>query len=103
MLLADAAMYAQYDLPLLITGETGTEKTRLAECIHNASLRKKNPFVQADLSVLPLSSQTELLFGQAKTNGIVYQAHQGTLYIRHVHLLTKESQHQLLNLIRYDD
>ncbi|MBQ7520680.1 MAG: PrpR N-terminal domain-containing protein [Clostridia bacterium] len=102
MLLADAAMYAQYDLPLLITGETGTEKTRLAECIHNASLRKKNPFVQADLSVLPLSSQTELLFGRAKTNGIVYQAHQGTLYIRHVHLLTKESQHQLLNLIRYE-
>lgn len=102
LLLADAAMYAQYDLPILITGETGTEKKRLAECIHNASLRKKNPFVQTDLSVLPLSSQTELLFGQAKTNGIVYQAHKGTLYIRHVHLLTRESQHQLLNLIRYE-
>ena len=102
MLLADAMLYAQYDLPLLISGETGTEKTRLAECIHNASLRKKNPFVPADLSALPLESQTELLFGQAKTNGIVSRAHKGTLYLRHVHLLTRESQHQLLNLIRYE-
>ncbi|MBQ9195981.1 MAG: PrpR N-terminal domain-containing protein [Clostridia bacterium] len=102
LLLADAAMYAQYDVPILITGESGTEKTRLAECIHNASLRKKNPFVQADLSVLPLGSQTSLLFGQARSNGIVYGAHKGTLYIRHVHLLTRESQHQLLNTIRYE-
>ena len=102
LVLSDAVLYSQYDLPLLITGETGTEKSRLAECVHNASLRKRNPFVRADLSVLPISSQTELLFGQAKTNGIVYQAHKGTLHICHVHLLTRESQHQLLNLIRYE-
>lgn len=101
-LLSDAEMYAQYDVPILITGEEGTEKTRLAECIHNGSLRKSAPYIQADLSALPLSHQTELLFGDAKNNGIVYSAHKGTLYIRNAHLLTEESQHQLMNVIRYE-
>lgn len=100
--LENAAMYAQYELPLLISGELGTEKTRLAECIHNESLRRDKQFIQADLSTLPIANQTELLFGRATSNGLVYNAHKGTMYLRHVDLLTPESQHQLLNVIRYE-
>lgn len=100
--LENAAMYAQYELPLLICGEPGTEKTRLAECIHNESLRRDKQFIQADVSTLPIANQTELLFGRATSNGLVYNAHKGTLYLRHVDLLTPESQHQLLNVIRYE-
>ncbi len=95
-----AAMYAQYDKPVLIYGEPGTERLRLAECIHNESLRRDKQFIQADLSVMPIENQTELLFGRATNNGLMYNAHKGTLYIQHVELLTEESQHQLLNVIR---
>ena len=70
-------MYAQYELPLLICGEPGTEKTRLAECIHNESLRRDKQFIQADVSTLPIANQTELLFGRATSNRLVYNAHKG--------------------------
>ncbi len=94
-----ASMYAQRDMPILIYGEPGTEQLRMAECIHNESLRRDKQFVRADLSVMPMENQAELIFGRATNNGLVYNAHKGTLYIQHVELLTEESQHQLLNVI----
>lgn len=63
-------MYAQYELPLLICGEPGTEKTRLAECIHNESLRRDKQFIQADVSTLPIANQTELLLGARRATGL---------------------------------
>ncbi len=94
-----ASRYAPFDLPILIIGESGTQRLRLAESIHNESLRRDKQFIRADLSVMPLESQTELLFGRATNNGLMYNAHKGTLYIQHIELLTQESQHQLLNVI----
>ena len=36
-LLEEAKIYAEYDVPILISGEPRLAKSRLAECIHNAS------------------------------------------------------------------
>ena len=99
--LEDAALFAQYDVPVLINGEFGTPKKRLAECIHNGSLRMNNPFVLVDLSVLPLRTQTEQIFGSDSGGGLISLAHKGTVYFAHVHLLTEESQHQLWNILQH--
>lgn len=102
-LLTDAKQYAQYDVSLLLTGPGGLPKAELAQCIHNASLRKPNPFVLAELSTIPLASQTEFLFGSdvvPTSRGLISIAHTGTLFLLDAHLLTDESQHQLLNVLR---
>lgn len=99
--LEDAALFAQYDVPVLINGEFGTQKKRLAECIHNGSMRMNNPFVLVDLSVLPLHTQTEQIFGSDSGSGLISLAHKGTVYFAHVHLLAEESQHQLWNILQH--
>lgn len=102
-LITDAKQYAQYDVPLLLCGPRGLPKADLAQCIHNASLRKRSPFVRADLSTIPIATQTEFLFGSdvvPTSRGLISNAHTGTLFLLDVHLLTPESQQQLLNVLR---
>lgn len=102
-LLRDAKQYAQYDIPLLLCGPGGLPKSELAQCIHNASLRKRSPFVKAELSTIPIAAQTEFLFGSdvvPTSRGLISIAHTGTLFLLDAHLLTDESQHQLLNVLR---
>lgn len=102
-LLSDAKQYAQYETSLLLTGPIGLPAAELAQCVHNASLRQRNPFVKAELSTIPIASQTEYLFGSdvvPTSRGLISIAHTGTLFISDAHLLTGESQHQLLNVLR---
>ncbi len=98
----EAEAYAQYDVPVLLTGEPRLPKTRLAECIHNASLRRRNPFVSVDLSTMPPEDQFNLLFGRSGGGdiGLVGQAHKGTLFLLDVHTLVPECQRQLLSILR---
>ncbi len=98
----EAETYAQYDVPILITGEPRLSKKRLAECIHNASMRRGNPFVAVDLGTMPLEKQFDLLFGRGEGDvGMVSYAHKGTLFILDVHTLMPECQRQLLSILRY--
>lgn len=101
-LLEDAETYAQYDVPLLLTGEPRLPKTRLAECIHNASLRRNNSFVHVDLSTISPERQYEVLFGRARgmDTGLVSMANRGTLFLLDVHMLAKDCQGQLLSILR---
>ncbi|MBR1586328.1 MAG: PrpR N-terminal domain-containing protein [Clostridia bacterium] len=101
-LVEEAEAYAQYDVPILITGEPRLPKSRLAECIHNASLRRKNPYVAVDLSTIPPESQFDLLFGRAGSGdtGLVSQAHKGTLFLLDVHTLVPDCQRELLSILR---
>lgn len=41
-----AKLYSTYLLPVLLIGEHGTEKQRIAECMHNAGPYKKYPFIR---------------------------------------------------------
>lgn len=101
--LDSAAQLAQYSIPLLLAGPPGVNAPRLAECIHNAGMYARNPFVTIDLSVLSQSAQSEQIFGSevggANIRGLVSQAQKGTAFFRHVELLTPENQRQLLNLM----
>lgn len=98
----EAAQYAQYDLPVLITGVFGTDKAEMAQCIHNASMRRRQPFVAVNLTGLNADMQ-RLQFagarGERELRSVFEMAHGGTLFIEHVDLLAAEVQWQLLNVL----
>lgn len=96
---------AQNDGPLLVTGETGTGKDTLAEAVHKASSRAREPFVKASLSSLPEFLAESELFGHRKgafpgaeenKPGRFRMAQGGTLYLTEVGDLPLSIQGRLL-------
>lgn len=99
-----AMKYARYDLPVLLMGEVGVGKHALAECIHNASLRSRNPFVAVDCSGLSEGMQQRQFMGAdagADAKGAFEIAHTGTLLIEHVDRLDEYCQYQLLHVLKH--
>ena len=47
------ALLAEHDVPILLTGETGTGKTSLARLLHDCSPRRNEPFVTVPCGALP--------------------------------------------------
>ncbi|MTK06178.1 MAG: PAS domain S-box protein [Hungatella sp.] len=93
-----AKLYALSEKPVFITGEAGTEKQLLAQCIHNAGLHKDGPFMNVSCDGLDEEAQYDLLFGE---KGAAAQAKGGSLLIEDVHALTKANQYRLYQLIRH--
>ena len=101
-LFCSAEMQAVYDLAtqiapsdacVLISGETGTGKELLAQCIHNLSRRRKKPFVPVNCGVLKGELFADKFFGHeagaftgaAKlSRGIFEMAGDGTLFLDEV-------------------
>lgn len=78
---------------VLITGETGTGKELFARAVHENSPRSKRPFVIVDCAALPSSLAESILFGHekgaftsadARSEGLIAQAHSGTLFLDEV-------------------
>lgn len=89
-ILNKAARYAQYDIPVLITGPTGTGKELLARFIHNVSRRRKRPFVPVHSGAIPDSLIESELFGyekgaftgaESRRPGKFENADQGTVFL----------------------
>lgn len=62
----NASIAARCDVPVLIEGETGTGKSRLAQLIHRISSRKQGPFVIAHLAGIPENLVESALFGHER-------------------------------------
>ncbi len=80
---------AQHDSPVLITGETGTGKDLLAESVHKASPRSREPFVRFSCGPMPTELLDAELFGRVLDNGECkagrfQQAQGGTLYLSEI-------------------
>lgn len=93
-----AKMYSQSNRPILIVGETGTERRLLAQSIHNNSIRNEEPFVMISCDGLSGENQKNLIFGD---QGSIVMAGKGTLLIEEVNKMSLDNQYSLFQLIRY--
>lgn len=102
-------LYAPHDAPVLIHGETGTGKDLVAQALHNASGRKRAPFVAINCAAIPESLLESELFGYdegaftgAKKGGkagLIEMAHTGTLFLDEVGELSQNAQLRLLRVL----
>jgi DNA-binding NtrC family response regulator len=102
------ARAAESDLPLLITGETGTGKEICAAAIHGASARRDGPFVVCDLGGLSRTVIENELFGHVRgaftgadhdRSGSFPAATGGTILIDEIGELERDLQPRLLRAI----
>ena len=105
-----AQLFAKYDLTVLIQGETGTGKELFAQSIHNASSRKKGPFVAINCATLTESLLESELMGydegaftgarRGGRAGLFEQAHGGTLFLDEINQMTLSLQAKVLRVIQ---
>jgi two-component system nitrogen regulation response regulator GlnG len=105
--LNELLQYSSTDIPILILGETGTGKTKLAEVIHKYSQRKGN-FVPINCSSYTEELLEAELFGYKKgaftgayedKKGKLLEANNGTLFLDEIGTITNEMQTKLLKVI----
>lgn len=93
---------------VLISGETGTGKEVFAQSIHNASKRKRKPFVAVNCAALPSELLEGILFGTTKGGftgsinrpGLFEQASGGTLYLDEIDSMALMLQAKLLRVLQ---
>ena len=104
-----AQRVAEFDVPVMILGETGTGKELFAEAIHHASPRAKAAFVAVNCGAIPRELVESELFGHVKgaftgadTNkvGLIEQANQGTLFLDELGELPLDVQVKLLRVLQ---
>jgi transcriptional regulator with PAS, ATPase and Fis domain len=98
-----ARVYAGYDTPILITGEIGSGKKAIAQCIHNASTRRSGPFAAVDCSIMPPQALDSLLYGTNENGrehaGLLRIANDGTLYLGNICSLDMYAQQKLAGVL----
>lgn len=105
-----AKISASYDSNVLITGESGTGKELFARSIHEASPRRKNPFVSINCSAIPEALLESELFGYeggaftgAKEGGKIGKmeiANKGTFFLDEIADMTLYLQSKMLRVLQ---
>jgi len=102
------ARIARTDSSVLITGETGTGKEKVAESIHEASRRRNKPFVCVNCAAIPDTLLESELFGHergaftgasAARDGKLKQANGGTLFFDEIGDMSLAAQAKILRAI----
>lgn len=105
--LAQAALAAHSDSPIMVVGETGTGKELLVQSIHNESLRRTRPFVAQNCAALPESLLDAILFGSVRGSftgaqdrpGLFELANGGTLFLDELNAMPHQLQAKLLRVL----
>jgi DNA-binding NtrC family response regulator len=99
---------ARSSVNVLILGESGVGKERIANQIHQLGPRSKNPFVVVDCGATPAGLLESELFGHVKGSfthavsdkkGLIETADTGTLFLDEVGNISHEMQIRLLRFI----
>ena len=99
---------AATDIPVLLTGETGTGKDLVAQAIHVSSARNRGPYLPVNLGAVPSELVGSELFGHEKGSftgaaepreGIFEHSKDGTVFLDEIGTIDEKVQVSLLRLI----
>jgi DNA-binding NtrC family response regulator len=100
---------AETDVTVLIQGESGTGKEVVARALHEASQRRKGPFVKVNCAALPGELLESELFGYergaftgavARKPGKFEVAQRGTLFLDEIAEMSPAAQAKLLHVLQ---
>ncbi len=100
--------YADSELAVLITGESGVGKELIAKAIHDSSRRSEGPFIPINCGAIPDTMLESELFGHekgaftgahVKKLGLLEIASSGTLFLDEIGELNSQLQGKLLRAI----
>ncbi len=100
---------ANSDVTVLITGDSGTGKERVAVAIHHASARRDGPFIPVNCAALPETLLESELFGHEKgaftgamsqRKGRFEQAAKGTIFLDEIGEMSPATQKKLLRVLQ---
>ena len=101
--------YAPVDLPVLITGETGTGKEVAAHALHRLSARNGKPFQAINCGAIPSTLIQSELFGHergaftgatGRRQGLFETAHTGSVFLDEIGDLPLDAQTSLLRVLQ---
>jgi DNA-binding NtrC family response regulator len=99
---------ASVDIPVLITGETGTGKDLVASAIHKRSARRNKPYIAVNTGAIARELIASEIFGHDKgaftgaldaRPGIFEQAQGGTVFLDEVATMDDKTQVSLLRVL----
>jgi two-component system response regulator AtoC len=108
-ILREAELHARSDVPILISGETGTGKELLARAIHQASTRSLQRFTAINMDALDATLFGAEFFGFIRgaftgadkdRAGFLEETHRGTLFLDEIGNLPFELQGKLLRVLQ---
>ena len=108
-LVEKAERVANYDLSVMIRGESGAGKEHIAHILHDKSNRRSKPFVKVDCATITKDLAPSILFGHEKgaftgadtnSTGLFREAEGGTLYFDEIGNLPIEAQRVLLRVLQ---
>jgi DNA-binding NtrC family response regulator len=99
---------AAEDIPVLISGETGTGKDLVAAAIHKKSKRQRGPFLPVNMGAIAAELVSSELFGHEKgaytgaseaRTGLFEQAQGGTIFLDEITTMDEKTQVSLLRVL----